>query len=80
MLADTFYPGWKATVDGREEQIKPANGAFRAIPIAAGRHDVRFSYDSAAVRWGWIASLLGLLCTAGLAVLGLLRRRRSNAR
>ena len=78
MLADSFYPGWKARVDGKEEKIEPANGAFRAIPIAAGRHEVRFSYESAAVRWGWILCLLGLLCTAGLAVVAFPRGSASS--
>jgi hypothetical protein len=76
VLADSFYPGWKATVDGRSEKIEPANGAFRAIPIAAGRHEVRFSYESAAVRWGWILSLIGILCTAGLALFAFPRAPR----
>jgi hypothetical protein len=70
VLADTFYPGWKAEVDGEEEEIEAANGAFRAIPLAAGRHEVRFSYESAVVRWGWIVTLLGLLCAAGVALFG----------
>jgi hypothetical protein len=74
VLTDSFYPGWKAWVDGREEKIVPANGAFRAIPLAAGRHEVRFSYESAAVRLGWIASLIGLLGAAALAAFALARR------
>jgi hypothetical protein len=79
VLTDSFYPGWKATVDGKEEEIEPANGAFRAIPLAPGRHQVRFAYESAAVRWGWILSLVGLLCTAGLAIFALPRERRTSA-
>src|SRR4051794_5562427 len=72
VLADTFYPGWKAEVDGREEKIEPANAAFRAIPLAAGQHEVRFAYESAAVRSGWILSLAGLLLTAGVAMFSFL--------
>ena len=72
VLADTFYPGWKAEVDGREESIQPANAAFRAIPLAAGSHQVRFAYESSAVRWGWIVSLAGLLLAAGLAMFSFL--------
>jgi hypothetical protein len=79
VLADSFYPGWKAEVDGQGEEIDPANGAFRAIRLDAGRHEVRFAYESAAVRWGWIVSLVGLLCTAGLAGFALVRRRRASA-
>jgi hypothetical protein len=72
VLADTFYPGWKAEVDGREEKIDPANAAFRAIPLAAGPHEVRFAYESEAVRWGWILSLAGLLLTAAVAMFSFL--------
>ncbi len=79
VLDDTFYPGWKAEVDGHDEEIEPANGAFRAIRLDAGRHEVSFAYESAAVRWGWIVSLLGLLCAAGLAGFALVRRRRASA-
>jgi hypothetical protein len=77
VLADTFYPGWKAEVDGREAEIRPANAAFRAIALPPGRHEVRFAYESAAVRWGWIATLLGLAVAAAVAVAALALRRRS---
>jgi hypothetical protein len=33
---------------------------------------VRFAYESAAVRWGWILSLAGLLLTAGVAMFSFL--------
>ena len=77
VLADTFYPGWRAEVDGREAEIRPANAAFRAIVLPPGRHEVRFAYESAAVRWGWIATLLGLLCVAAVGIACAVRRRRS---
>ena len=45
VLTDTWYPGWKATVDGTPTEILPANHVLRAVPIAAGRHQVVFRYE-----------------------------------
>lgn len=52
VLADTFYPGWAASVDGKPAPIWPANYAFRAVEIEAGQHVVDFRYAPASVAWG----------------------------
>jgi hypothetical protein len=52
VLSDTYYPGWKATVDGVETTIARANFCQRAIRLPAGNHEVRFSFDSPFVRTG----------------------------
>lgn len=51
VLADTWYPGWKASVNGVAAPILRANANFRAVRIPAGRGTVVFSYRPAAVRW-----------------------------
>jgi hypothetical protein len=43
VLTDTFYPGWKAAVDGTVAEILPAFGAFRAVQVSKGSHTVRFN-------------------------------------
>jgi len=67
VLVDTFDPGWKATVDGRATPVLRANVAFRAVPVAAGRHEVMLLYRPASVFWGLgisLATLLSLACGA----------------
>ncbi len=44
VAAETFFPGWVATVDGEPVEIRRANYAFRSIPIEAGEHAVEFRY------------------------------------
>jgi hypothetical protein len=75
VLTDTWFPGWTATVDGRDVPILRANVAFRAVPVPAGRHLVAFEYRPASVRTGaWISGIA--FAAATLAVLsGLVRRR-----
>jgi hypothetical protein len=45
VLTDTFYPGWRATVDGVEQPIIRANFLFRGIMVRAGQHNVELRYE-----------------------------------
>ena len=44
ILADLYYPGWYATVNGQPAEILRADGVFRAVPLDPGRHHVNFGY------------------------------------
>ncbi|MBN1426770.1 MAG: YfhO family protein [Anaerolineae bacterium] len=68
VLADTFYPGWQATVDGAPVPIQRANGAFRAVDVPAGRHEVVFEYGPVSV---WIGVFIGGIGMIALVVLRL---------
>ncbi len=65
VLADTFYPGWQATVDGAPAPILRADLMFRAIALPAGQHDVVLTYRPASWQQG---SLISLLTLGGLLV------------
>ncbi len=52
VLSDTFYPGWRATVDGFPAPIYRANALVRAVPIGAGSHRVELVYDPLSVKIG----------------------------
>jgi len=70
VLTDTWYPGWSAEVDGREVPIRPANGAFRAVEVPAGRREVAFEYRPWTARVGLGLTVVTLL----LALSGLIYR------
>jgi uncharacterized membrane protein YfhO len=44
ILTDTWFPGWRATVDGRAAVIEKAYGAFRGVVVEAGDHTVEMRY------------------------------------
>ena len=44
VVAETWYPGWRAEIDGRVGACVPANIWMRAIPVPAGRHQVRLYF------------------------------------
>jgi hypothetical protein len=75
VLADTFDPGWSATVDGRPAPIRPAFVAFRAVYLPAGRHTVVFRYRPVGFSLGLTITGCGIA-----AALVLLLWRRPAAR
>jgi len=65
VLADTFYPGWQATVDRQPVEIRPANLAFRAVAVTAGTHKIIFEYKPLSFTVGGWISLLTLVALGG---------------
>jgi hypothetical protein len=68
VLADTWYPGWQATVDGEPAELLKANHAFRAVHVEAGEHRIEMRYRPTSIVVGGVTSL----ATLGLLILGLL--------
>lgn len=80
VLADTYYDGWEALVDGRRRAILRVNSAFRGVVVDAGTHTVRFIYRQPGLQAGWFTSAGGFLCLLLLLGLALMRRWSGNAR
>jgi uncharacterized membrane protein YfhO len=74
VLTDTWFPGWKATVDGREVPIERVDYLIRGVPVPAGSHRVEFSYQPRSWTFGWVISLLALMTIAAAAWVGWWRR------
>jgi hypothetical protein len=71
VLADTYYPGWKASVDGRAAEIHEVNGAIRGVVVEAGRHRLEFVYRPLSAIIGGGLTALGFL---GMVIIGWSRR------
>jgi hypothetical protein len=44
VLSETYYPGWKAWVDGRSTSIYSTDIALRGVMVPAGMHRVRMEF------------------------------------
>jgi hypothetical protein len=71
LLADPYFPGWRAAVDGRRVGLDLPAGAPIAFPVPAGRHRVRIDYRPRSLAWGG-----ALLVSSVLVLLALSRRPR----
>ncbi len=60
-IADVWYPGWRAWVDGEETDVYRANYLFRAIRLEAGRHKVSLAYQPVSFYAGAAVSGMALI-------------------
>jgi hypothetical protein len=78
VLADSYYPGWNAFVDGREEVIRRANLFFRAVRLPAGNHTVEFRYEPRSFVIGLAisaATLVALVVTTSFFVFRIRKKK-----
>lgn len=68
VLKDTWYPGWKASVDGAPEPIYRANGCFRGIDVPAGDHKVTLEYSPTRLYGAAAASVAATLALLAAAL------------
>jgi hypothetical protein len=79
VVNDTFWPGWKATVDGRPVRIYAADALVRAVRFPPGRHVLRMDYEPPEVTVGLWLSGLGLAAVVALALVPRPGRRAGEA-
>ena len=64
VLSDTYYPGWKAYVNGKQVEIYLTNYLLRSLYLRKGTHQIRFVYTPLPLKAGVGISLLTLLGVA----------------
>jgi len=77
VLTDVYYPGWRATVDGRPASIARVDYLLRGVRVPAGAHRVELRYKPISWTIGWIVSLLALAGLAAASLAGWRARRRA---
>lgn len=73
-LTDTYYPGWKASIDGKSVTIHKTRQALRSIQIPAGKHTVSFTYRPDSVKFGMMISMISIIGT-GVALIYIHRKK-----
>ncbi|MEY2477862.1 MAG: hypothetical protein QOG87_3177 [Actinomycetota bacterium] len=70
VVSQGWFPGWRATVDGRAVELHRVNGMLNGLVVDPGSHTVKLSYRAPGLRAGALVSLLtllGLVAWAGVA-------------
>lgn len=75
-LADTWYPGWNAYVDGHPTSIQRADMLFRAVQIEPGQHHVVFEFRPLSFVIGATISIISVLTLAGISTYYFLVKRQ----
>ena len=69
VLADAYYPGWKATVDGLPVKIYPAYWGLRGVAVTEGEREVVFRYRPSWLIPSGIISAIALICLLATLVI-----------
>ena len=75
MLADAYYPGWQALLDGQPVPIYETNEVLRGVYVPAGTHTLEFQFRPRILQIALVLALTGVLIALSVAVLA---RRRQN--
>ena len=74
VMSETYYPGWKAWIDGKPAAIDPAYVAFRSVTMQPGTHRLRMEFHPLILAISIAISSVAALLLAILAVDGMLRK------
>ena len=67
VFSETYYPGWRAFIDGKEVRIWRTNFAFQGIEVPPGRHIIEFRFEPVAFKIGlWMSLVSYFLCILGI--------------
>ena len=61
VVSDIWYPGWKAYVNGKYQNVEKANYLFRAVLLNAGESEVKLVYQPLSFYLGTIVSFLSII-------------------
>jgi len=75
VIADNWFPAWRARVDGADTEVLRAYHSVRAVPVPAGSSTVEMWYESELLERSGLLSFVALLGLAVCGAVGVLRDR-----
>jgi uncharacterized membrane protein YfhO len=76
LVAETWYPDWRALVDGKPVATLRGDYALISVPLPPGAKQVALDFVSDSYRTGRLLTLVALALTAVLLAAPLWRRAR----
>lgn len=78
VITSTYYPGWRATLDGQPVQLLLCNKAFCGVKLPSGKHRVHLSYHPTGLAAGLSLTGVGVLLCGLASVLPRVPQRRGQ--
>jgi hypothetical protein len=75
IIAEAWYPGWRARVDGKRAAVWEVNSMQQGVWVTPGTHVIELYFRPDALGYGALASAASLCAIAVVAVRGAVRRR-----
>lgn len=79
VVSENFYPGWRATVDGKSALIGRADFVLTGVALPAGARNIELSFENPAYERGKLVTLLALGAAVLLLAAGVVVERRQRA-
>jgi len=79
VLTDLYYPGWTASVNGKETPIHKVNNLARGVEVDKGENTIVFTYRPKSFTTGAAMSIAGLAATTAAFCIGMVADRRRRA-
>lgn len=76
ILLDSYFPGWKVKVNGKNETLYRANHFYRAVKLGPGEHKIEFGFEPIGFRAGLGVSSVTLLLIASLGIWTIFSKRK----
>lgn len=71
-----YSTGWQVMVDGHRQPTLRTNEAFLGVYLPAGKHQIKFTYQTPGIQLGRLVSGLGLIWFGIAAIVTVVNRRR----
>lgn len=79
VVSENFYPGWKATVDGRAAVTDRADYTLIGVELPAGARKISLSFDSPEYHTGKTITLIAIVIALLILVAGVAAEKRKVA-
>jgi hypothetical protein len=80
IVSENYFPGWKATVDGKAAPLDRAQYNLIGVQLPAGARSVALHFDDPAYEAGRKVTIVAIVLSLVLAGLGLFRLRQVPTR
>jgi hypothetical protein len=77
VVAENWYPDWKATVDGTPAEVMRGNVSLLTVPVPAGASEVELLFSSTGYRTGRLITWIALVITVLALLLPPVLRKRA---